>query len=128
MGALHEGHLSLVRDRHRVADRVVVSIFVNPTQFGPSEDFARYPRDLARDLRDACAGVGADVVFTPSVDEMYPNGDADLGHRRAARERRCAAAAGRATSAASRRWWRSSCIAVQPHVASSARRTTSSSR
>src|SRR5262245_1657272 len=74
MGYLHEGHLSLVRAaRRRVgrAGKVVVSIYVNPTQFGPKEDFSRYPRDLKRDLQ-LCRAEGADVVFAPSDAEIYP--------------------------------------------------------
>jgi pantoate--beta-alanine ligase len=74
MGFLHEGHLSLIDEaRKRGADRVVVSIFVNPTQFGPKEDFSRYPRDLPRDAA-LCASRGTDVIFTPTVTEMYPAG------------------------------------------------------
>lgn len=73
MGYLHEGHLSLIRVARRENDLVVVSIFVNPTQFGPSEDFERYPRDLDRD-RDLAAAAGTDLLFTPSTDEMYPDG------------------------------------------------------
>jgi pantoate--beta-alanine ligase len=73
MGFLHEGHLSLVRRSVRDNDCTVVSIFVNPTQFGPNEDFARYPRDEQRDL-ELLADEGADIVFMPSVDEMYPPG------------------------------------------------------
>jgi pantoate--beta-alanine ligase len=71
MGALHEGHLSLIRRIKELADIVVVSIFVNPAQFGPQEDFERYPRDLARDV-DRCIAEGVDYVFAPSVDEIYP--------------------------------------------------------
>jgi pantoate--beta-alanine ligase len=73
MGALHEGHLALVDRARALADRVVVSIFVNPLQFGPGEDLERYPRDLARDLTLA-AGRGVDLVFAPSAAEMYPLG------------------------------------------------------
>ena len=74
MGALHAGHLSLVRAARRSTDVVVMSIFVNPLQFGPQEDYESYPRQEARDLEVASAE-GVDVVFIPSVDEMYPHGD-----------------------------------------------------
>jgi len=75
MGALHEGHLTLVRHARLLASGkpVVVSIFVNPTQFGPSEDYARYPRTLDSDLAK-CADAGADAVFAPSVGAIYPDG------------------------------------------------------
>jgi pantoate--beta-alanine ligase len=73
MGALHDGHLALVRLARRHADRVVVSIFVNPTQFAPSEDFASYPRDITADLR-ALAREKTDIAYTPSVTAMYPDG------------------------------------------------------
>lgn len=73
MGALHEGHLRLVAEARRRARRVVVSIFVNPTQFGPTEDFSRYPRDVTADLA-ALAGAGADAAWTPDVATMYPPG------------------------------------------------------
>ncbi len=71
MGALHEGHLSLVRQAKKQADITVVSIFVNPIQFPPGEDYQRYPRDLARDL-DLLAASEVDYVFTPSAEELYP--------------------------------------------------------
>ena len=73
MGYLHEGHLSLVRASKAKMDRTVVSIFVNPTQFGPEEDLDRYPRDLARD-RALLEREGVDVLFHPSREEMYPDG------------------------------------------------------
>lgn len=74
MGALHRGHLRLVEVARRYADGVAVSIFVNPTQFGPSEDFSRYPRNLERDVA-LLAEVGAELVFAPSASEMYPAGE-----------------------------------------------------
>ena len=75
MGALHRGHLSLVERARQNADCVVMSIFVNPLQFGPGEDFNRYPRPLEEDARLASAA-GVDILFTPSSEEMYPDGRA----------------------------------------------------
>ncbi len=75
MGALHEGHASLIERAVRANDLAVVSIFVNPTQFGPHEDFAAYPRDEAADLA-VCERLGAAMVFVPTADQMYPPGDA----------------------------------------------------
>jgi pantoate--beta-alanine ligase len=76
MGALHEGHLSLLQLARRHAKRAVVSIFVNPIQFAPNEDFSRYPRTFEKDRTKL--GGSADLVFAPSVEEMYPPGDVTL--------------------------------------------------
>jgi pantoate--beta-alanine ligase len=77
LGALHHAHQSLMRSAREVAgaDHVCVSVFVNPTQFGPGEDFQRYPRDLKADLA-ACEAAGVSVVFAPPVEEIYPRGEA----------------------------------------------------
>jgi pantoate--beta-alanine ligase len=73
MGALHEGHLSLIRHARRQCDRVVVSLFVNPAQFNESADLERYPRDEARDI-ELAEEAGVDIVFAPTVEEVYPQG------------------------------------------------------
>jgi pantoate--beta-alanine ligase len=81
MGALHEGHLSLVKLARHHAERVVASVFVNPTQFGPNEDFSRYPRQPERDAA-MLAEAGCDLLFLPEVETMYPTGNTvyvDLG-------------------------------------------------
>jgi pantoate--beta-alanine ligase len=75
MGSLHEGHLALVRRGRELADRAIASVFVNPTQFAPHEDFARYPRDEAGDAAKL-AGAGCDLMYAPTVAEMYADGRA----------------------------------------------------
>ncbi|HEV2639791.1 MAG TPA: pantoate--beta-alanine ligase [Actinocrinis sp.] len=74
MGALHEGHLALIRAARRAAKTVVVTVFVNPLQFGPNEDFDRYPRTLEADVR-LCAEADVDIVFAPEAAEVYPGGE-----------------------------------------------------
>ena len=74
MGALHEGHLSLIKKAKETCDKVVVSVFVNPIQFGPAEDFDKYPRTLDKDM-ELCNSVGVDIVFAPSPAEMYGEGN-----------------------------------------------------
>lgn len=77
MGALHEGHEALIAAAKEQADQVLVTIFVNPLQFGPTEDFDRYPRTLDRDLA-VCARAGVDIVFAPGRDVMYPDGEPEI--------------------------------------------------
>ena len=102
MGFLHEGHLSLIRRARSECDVVVVSLFVNPKQFGEGEDLDAYPRDEARDaaLAEEC---GADILFAPSHEEVYPDGFATTVEVAGLTEVLCGAAAARATSPASRR-------------------------
>lgn len=91
MGSLHEGHRSLMRAARADCDVVVVTVFVNPMQFGPNEDLDRYPRDLDGDV-EACAAEHVDVVFAPSVDEMYPRGpSATVVHVAGLTDRLCGA-------------------------------------
>ena len=127
MGSLHEGHLSLVRRAAADCGFVVVSLFVNPSQFGPGEDYERYPRDEQRDAALARTA-GADLLFAPTTLEMYPDGfattvsvagvtDVCAARRRAAAHR---------TSTASQPWSRSCSTCARPTSPTSARRTTSS--
>jgi pantoate--beta-alanine ligase len=90
MGAFHEGHLSLMRNARIENDLVVTSIFVNPTQFSPKEDFNAYPRDLESDSKLA-SQVGVDVIFAPTVNDMYPNGYATFVNVERITEKLCGA-------------------------------------
>ncbi len=103
MGALHAGHRSLLRLARSIGDVVVVSIFVNPLQFGPDEDYARYPRKIDDDLR-TCEAEGVDVVFVPSVARAVPGRPAGHGERRGASAPCSKGAPGPATSTACSRW------------------------
>jgi pantoate--beta-alanine ligase len=91
MGALHAGHARLIECARQECGFVVVSIFVNPTQFGPNEDFARYPRTLDAD-RQVCAAAGADLIFAPAVEEVYPPGMATVVEVNGLTEGLCGAA------------------------------------
>ncbi|UYM06984.1 pantoate--beta-alanine ligase [Solicola gregarius] len=77
MGAIHDGHLGLVETAREHGDLIVASVFVNPTQFGPGEDYERYPRDLGRDV-ELLGGAGVDIVFAPDVETVYPPGTEDV--------------------------------------------------
>jgi len=90
MGALHEGHRSLIRRARQACQAVAVSLFVNPTQFGPNEDFDAYPRDLTAD-QGACAAEGVDLIFAPSAAEMYPTPPTTTVHVAGLTERLCGA-------------------------------------
>ena len=126
MGALHEGHLSLVREAQRRGDTVVVSIFVNPIQFNSRSDFENYPRDDARDAR-LLEAAGVRVLFLPTAEEIYPP---RFQTRVEVTEltRRCAARTAPATSPAWPRWSPSSSSRSSRTSRCSAPRTTSSSR
>ncbi|MBD3181848.1 pantoate--beta-alanine ligase, partial [Candidatus Poribacteria bacterium] len=90
MGFFHEGHLSLMRQAREENDVVVTSIFVNPTQFGPSEDYEAYPRDLERDSEMA-RKIGVDVIFSPQVKDMYPTGYATFVNVEGITDKMCGA-------------------------------------
>ena len=125
MGALHDGHRALLQAARASAETVVMSLFVNPAQFGPGEDFARYPRDEAADVAIA-AEEGADVVFAPGVETMYPAGFAsavDPGPLATELEGRSRPGHFRGVATVVTRLFG----LVRPQRASSARRTTSSS-
>ena len=128
MGALHEGHLALAREAARHADWVVASIFVNPTQFGPDEDFERYPRRPEEDAA-ALAEAGCHLVFLPDVETIYPDGEVtyvDLDEERDAPSAAWRGRSDRAISVVSPPWWRSSSTSSSPISPSSAPRTPNS--
>jgi len=126
MGALHDGHRSLVRRARGECDRVVASIFVNPTQFGPGEDLSRYPRTLERDL-DILREEGADAAFVPAVEAMYPEGAVTTVSLRVRSPKASRAGPVPGTSTAWPRWWPSCSPRPGPTPPTSARRTPSRS-
>ena len=127
MGFLHDGHRSLMRAARAAAGFVVVTIFVNPLQFGVNEDLDRYPRDLDRDL-DLCEASGVDCVFTPSVAEMYPRSPLTSVHVGRADRRPVRRQPARPTSTGSRPWSRSCSRSSVRAPRSSVAKTPSSSR
>ncbi len=130
MGALHDGHVSLLRAARAECDFVVISLFVNPAQFGPGEDLDRYPRDEARDVRLA-EEAGVDLLYAPPVEEVYPDGFVDPRSRSRALPRFSAAirlGADPSTFAASPRWSPSSSTPFSPTSPTSAARTRNRSR
>ncbi len=123
MGALHAGHAKLIETARAESDFVVVSIFVNPTQFGPNEDFGKYPRTLEAD-RQLCGQAGADAIFAPSAAEMYPAGF--RGKSRSGNCKTfCAVRRGRAIFAALARWSPSCSISCSRTLPFSGRKTPS---
>lgn len=125
MGSLHEGHESLMDAARAASDRVVVSVFVNPIQFGPGEDYEAYPRDLERDAR-ICERHGVDVVFHPEVDDMYAPAHNTFVVMETLTDSLCGASRP-GTSAACARWSRSSSTSCSRIALFSGRRTPSSS-
>jgi len=125
MGNLHSGHISLIERARELADRVVASVFVNPTQFGPSEDYGAYPRTLERDA-EFLKAAGTDVLFTPTIESIYPSAKPRPGSMCPVFPEYSAVRRVPGISAAWRRWSRACSTMWRPMSRSSARRTTSS--
>ena len=121
MGFLHEGHQSLIRKSASQNDRTVVSVFVNPIQFGPNEDLEAYPRDLNRDMK-AVEEAGGNLIFNPEPEEMYPGHFTSFIDTTETTELLC----GPSISVVSARWWASYSISFSPTVPTSDRKMPSS--